>query len=166
MTDQDDPDERRTEGVRIIGAQEAAEAAGRPDVVRRRRGGEKRFGDRPDKPAPAADLPKITISTTEGDASHPDRFGSVPVVRPESGLDPAPQWADDPEELYGPTDDDGARINVGHARLLPADEDPFAPAGAQDPYDLPEPTPDPYAPPPEDVADDPFAERSDADAFY
>ena len=149
MTDQDDPDERRTEGVRIIGAQEAAEAAGRPDVVRRRRGGEKRYGDRPDKPAPASDLPKITISTSESDSgAHPDRFGSVPVVRPEpGGSDESPQWADEPEELYGPTDDDGARISVGHARIIPAeDEDPFAPAGAQDPYELPDPTPDPYAP--------------------
>ena len=149
MTDQDDPDERRTEGVRIIGAQESAEAAGRPDVVRRRRGGEKRYGDRPDKPAPASDLPKITISTSESDSgAHPDRFGSVPVVRPEpGGSDESPQWADEPEELYGPTDDDGARISVGHARIIPAeDEDPFAPADAQDPYELPDPTPDPNAP--------------------
>lgn len=165
MTDQDEPDERRTEGVRIIGAQEAAEAAGRPDVVRRRRGGEKRYGDRPDKPAADSDLPKITISTSESDTgSHPDRFGSVPVVRPDSaGSESEPQWAEDPDELYGPTDDDGTRINVGHARIIPAlDDDPFAPAGAQDPYDLPEPTPDPYAPPPGGagtfISGDPFAE--------
>jgi len=144
MTDQDDPDERRTEGVRIIGAQEAAEAAGRPDVVRRRRGGEKRFGDRPDEPAPASDLPKITISTTEGDA-HGDRYGTVPVVRPDRGAaDDEPQWADDPTELYGPTDDEGERINVGHARLLPADDpDEDARGSYDDPFGGPSPFADP-----------------------
>ena len=167
MTDQDDSDERRTEGVRIIGAQEAAEAAGRPDVVRRRRGGEKRFGDRPDEPAPNTDLPKITISTTESDPGS-DRFGSVPVVRPEGVADDEPRWADD--DLYGPTDDDGERINVGHARIIePEPEDHFAPAEpADDPYSSPFDTPDPFAPsaadpyrePAYDVGgdDDPFAD--------
>ncbi|MHB1137918.1 MAG: phosphatidate cytidylyltransferase [Microthrixaceae bacterium] len=190
MTDQDEPDERRTEGVRIIGAQEAAEAAGRPDVVRRRRGGEKRFGDRPDEPAPATDLPKITISTTEGDpAAHGDRLGSVPVRA--DGADESPRWADD--DLYGPTDDAGERINVGHARIIrpesddlaeeddatPAEDpfgshdrpDPFAPGGDpyaayDDPYSTPgdayAPADDPYAP----VADDPYAPVHDeADPF-
>jgi phosphatidate cytidylyltransferase len=170
MTDQDDPDERRTEGVRIIGAQEAAEAAGRPDVVRRRRGSEKRFGDRPDRPAPASDLPKITISTTEGDGT-PERFGSAPVVRPaRGGADESPQWAEDPEDLYGPTDDDGTRINVGHARILPAedaapdsgpgdawaDDDPFgdpAPFSETGPFGDPAPYADPA--PYSDAAGDP-----------
>ena len=165
MTDQDEPDERRTEGVRIIGAQEAAEAAGRPDVVRRRRGGEKRFGDRPDEPAPATDLPKITISTTESDAgSHSDRFGSVPVVRPDTPPDEAPRWADD-DELYGPTDDAGERINVGHARIIrpegdDAADDPYAPLG-DDPFGSERP--DPFAP---SAADDPFAPTSGGDDPY
>lgn len=126
MTDHDENDEtgqKRTEGVRIIGAQEAAEAAGRPDVVRRRRRSEKRFGDRPDKPAPDSDLPKITISTTETDVPRGGRMGSVPIVRPGSaGPEPdwaEPAWADEPK-TYGPTDDDGERINVGHARIVPA----------------------------------------------
>jgi len=98
MTDQHDPDdvegrveEPRSEGVRIIGAQEAAEAAGRPDVARRRRRGEKRFGDRPDEPEPAADLPKVRISTSEPDPG--DRFGSVPVVPAAD----EPRWADSPD---------------------------------------------------------------------
>ncbi|MGB6058472.1 MAG: phosphatidate cytidylyltransferase [Microthrixaceae bacterium] len=134
MTDQDDYDEKRTEGVRIIGAQEAAEAAGRPDVVRRRRRSEKRFGDRPDKPEVDSDLPKIRISTTETDRTRGDDRGSAPLVRPGSA-GPEPDWADpnwsdsDPddaetsEELrtYGPIDDDGERINVGHARIIPAE---------------------------------------------
>ncbi|MGB3412201.1 MAG: phosphatidate cytidylyltransferase [Microthrixaceae bacterium] len=134
MTDQDDYDEKRTEGVRIIGAQEAAEAAGRPDVVRRRRRSEKRFGDRPDKPEVDSDLPKIRISTTETDRTRGDDRGSAPLVRPGSA-GPEPDWADpnwsdsDPDEpetsdgprTYGPIDDDGERINVGHARIIPAE---------------------------------------------
>ncbi|MCB1266727.1 MAG: hypothetical protein KDB19_01285, partial [Microthrixaceae bacterium] len=62
MTDHDDPgriEEPRSEGVRIIGAQEAAEAAGRSDVARRRRTGEKRYGDRPDSAAPGEGLPTV-----------------------------------------------------------------------------------------------------------
>lgn len=111
MSNDDAPEDRRTEGVRILGAQEAAEAAGRPDVVRRRRRGEKRFGDRPDAPEPTSDLPKITISTTEGEPA--DRYGE-PVAAP----------AQDPE-----------RAGFGHARLVdPEPEDPAEPA---DPGDEP-----------------------------
>ena len=62
MSDNDAPEERRTEGVRIIGAQEAAEAAGRPDVVRRRRRSEKRYGDRPDAPEPVSSSPRTLIT--------------------------------------------------------------------------------------------------------
>lgn len=101
MTDNDEQEKPRTEGVRIIGAQEAAEAAGRPDVVRRRRGGEKRFGDRPDKPKPSSDLPKITISTTEGDAT--------------SG---------GPDEEYPGGYGDPSVPSLGHARIIPAGDDP------------------------------------------
>src|SRR3954451_14674276 len=50
----DDEDERKakdpTEGVRIIGAEEAAEAVERGDVAPRRAEGELRFGDRPEAP--------------------------------------------------------------------------------------------------------------------
>jgi phosphatidate cytidylyltransferase len=88
-----------SEGVRILGAQEAAEATGRHDVVRR---GEraKRFGDRPESPKPASDLPRITISSTEGHGNA-DQFGAVPVV-PSTG---------------SPS---GERPGVGHARVAPA----------------------------------------------
>jgi phosphatidate cytidylyltransferase len=126
MSDNDEPTDRRTEGVRIIGAQEAAEAAGRPDVVRRRRGGEKRYGDRPDTPEPASDLPKITISTTED--SHADRFGSVPVVQPGTGpRDDEPRWSsgDDLPPAYG---EHSERGGFGHARIV---DD--APSGADAP---------------------------------
>lgn len=104
---QDDSDPRESgrsgagsEGVRILGAQEAAEATGRHDVVRR---GErsKRFGDRPEAPDPVGDLPRITISSTE-DRGSADHFGAVPVV-PSSG---------------SPS---GERPGVGHARVAPAE---------------------------------------------
>lgn len=120
MSDTEEPDEHRTEGVRIIGAQEAAEAAARPDVVHRRKGREKRYGDRPDEPEATSDLPKITISTTETDGpTDPGRFGAVPVVRPEDDPDADPQWA-------GDTDSEAADRpgGYGHARLIePADHD-------------------------------------------
>jgi phosphatidate cytidylyltransferase len=76
------PSRGPSEGVRIIGAQEAAEATGRHDVVRRREPRRKRFGDRPDTPEPEPDLPRITISSSEAGAA--DRFGPVPIVPPPS----------------------------------------------------------------------------------
>lgn len=114
MSDNEEPEDRRTEGVRIIGAQEAAEAAARPDVVRRRTRREKRYGDRPDEPEPASDLPKITISTTESESSDPDRFGAVPVVRPEGEWAPegSPRWADEEEPERDPN------AGFGHARIV------------------------------------------------
>ncbi|MFV0317852.1 MAG: phosphatidate cytidylyltransferase [Microthrixaceae bacterium] len=90
-----------SEGVRILGAQEAAEATGRHDVVRR---GErdKRFGDRPDAPEPTGDLPRITISSTEGSSSS-SGFGAVPVVSSE-------------------TRSPRADSSLGHARVAPDEE--------------------------------------------
>jgi phosphatidate cytidylyltransferase len=121
MSDNDAPDDRRTEGVRIIGAQEAAEAAGRPDVVRRRRRSEKRYGDRPDAPEPASDLPKITISTTEGDGG--DLYGD-PVAQPDPGAG-AEQWSSG----YGAYDDP-ERAGYGHARIVGDDPEDSADAAA------------------------------------
>lgn len=134
MSDQDDPsehddvghhDEPRTEGVRIIGAQEAAEAAGRPDVARRRRRGEKGFGDRPDEPAVSSDLPRITISTTEPDPGDAGRFGAAPTVRPGEPLGPEvahppadePRWADE-EQGFAAVPPADARPSFGHARVV------------------------------------------------
>ncbi len=130
MSDQDDhddeeldePQERRTEGVRIIGAQEAAAAAGRPDVVRRRRGSEKRYGDRPDAPPVSEDLPRITISTTEHD-DDPGR-GAVPgdpAARPSGDRGAEPQWRTEDREAGGPD-------SYGHARVVREhdDESPVA----------------------------------------
>lgn len=119
MTDHDDADpgaadddrveEPRSEGVRIIGAEEAATAAGRSDVVRRRRRGEKRYGDRPDAPEPTESLPTVRISTSDPEPDDGSDLGSVPVVRPRPE---EPRWVDD---------DAPGR---GHARVLPAEPDP------------------------------------------
>lgn len=171
MSDDDAPEERRTEGVRIIGAQEAAEAAGRPDVVRRRRRSEKRYGDRPDAPEPASDLPKITISTTEGEA--PERYGedryAGQVIQP--GRDPEDQNDTWPEPVYGAYDDP-ERAGFGHARIVAAEDDDAAaladvgaPAEAGT-YPAPE-WDDPYEPPSWDRGEDlaPASEPSGPDPY-
>lgn len=181
MSDDDAPDERRTEGVRIIGAQEAADAADRPDVVRRRRGSEKRYGDRPDAPAAASDLPKITISTTEGEMG--ERYGLSGTARPEH--DPAapdPQWSNSGPGAY----DDPERAGYGHARIVPAADpvaaadptaaagpeprsvgreadEPFEPAATREPVGAPE-WDDPYVAPTWSRGDDPFGEPSPTEA--
>jgi len=167
MNDQDDQDdqefdeprERRTEGVRIIGAQEAAAAAGRPDVVRRRRGAEKRYGDRPDAPAASEDLPRITISTTE----HDDGAGSgsgvaEPAARPAGDPGAEPQWRTEDRAA-------GGRDSYGHARVV--SEDPGA--GSDDSLDLDdvagdasEAAPEPPAPAPESSGPEPDPMRSPA----
>ncbi|UDY36860.1 phosphatidate cytidylyltransferase [Dermatobacter hominis] len=151
MTDHDDPgrvEEPRSEGVRIIGAQEAAEAAGRPDVARRRRRGEKRYGDRPDQPEPDEALPTVRISTSDEGDDPADRFGEVPVVRPRSD---EPRWADDEPGTRG----------YGHARALPAeDEYELEPADEPDPYAPADEVPDWGTEQP--GAEDPFAAPDDS----
>ena len=57
--DDDEPKRPEQEGVRIIGAEEAAEALGRGDVAHRKGEAEPRFGDRPE--APDVDGPRPTI---------------------------------------------------------------------------------------------------------
>ncbi len=121
MSDQNDPEERRTEGVRIIGAQEAAEAAGRPDVVRRRRRSEKKFGDRPDRPNLDSDGPMIKISTTEPTDDPTGVLGSTPVVRPSAG---------DASDVIGGSGEGSSTSKFGHARIVAAaDETPSEEAG-------------------------------------
>lgn len=129
-------EEPRSEGVRIIGAQEAAEAAGRTGVSRRRRQGEKRYGDRPDRPESGEDLPKVRISTSDPDWPDAD-FGSAPVVAPR------------PEE-HRWADDDDSPVGHGHARALPPEPSSVEP-----------PAPDP-APDPETTGSDPFAAGDDS----
>jgi phosphatidate cytidylyltransferase len=90
--------EDKTEGVRIIGAEEAAEAIERGDVAPRRAEGELRFGDRPEAPPedvrPAMRFP---LPAEESDALDRPRVSpppSEPVAPPPA---PAmPHWTDPP----------------------------------------------------------------------
>ncbi|MBV9950453.1 MAG: phosphatidate cytidylyltransferase [Acidimicrobiia bacterium] len=72
-----------TEGVRIIGAEEAAEALERGDVASRRGDDEPRFGDRP-KPPPVGPKPALRFPLGADDPAELD------AVRPASsgGFDP------------------------------------------------------------------------------
>lgn len=120
VEDDEDPPRQPNEGVRILGAQEAAEATGRHDVVRKRERG-KKYGDRPDSPDPGGDLPRITISSSEAPNPEADRFGPVPIVPPPaSSVSPPP--ADEPRWR-----DEGGG-GMGHARVpkedLVPDNDP------------------------------------------
>jgi phosphatidate cytidylyltransferase len=67
-----------TEGVRIIGAEEAAEALERGDVASRRGDDEPRFGDRP-KPPPVGPKPALRFPLGADDPADLD------AVRPASG---------------------------------------------------------------------------------
>lgn len=64
-----------TEGVRIIGAEEAAEAASRPDVVGRIPADRPKFGDRP---ATDDTPPPLHLPAPETD--DPNTFGAVPII--------------------------------------------------------------------------------------
>ena len=83
-----------TEGVRIIGAEEAAEALERDDVAKRRPHHEKRFGDRPEAPPEDGPRPAIRfpLSQTE-DASGVERHRSCPR-RPRRGDTSMPHWTE------------------------------------------------------------------------
>ena len=69
-----------TEGVRIIGAEEAAEAASRPDVVSRIPADRPKFGDRGAKGDDAP--PPLRFPAPEAD--DPNTFGAVPIISPDS----------------------------------------------------------------------------------
>ncbi len=75
----DDSQGPPTGGVRIIGAQEAAEAVARGDVGRRRDEGDVGYGDRPE--APADDGRPVLRFPRPIDSQDPSSFGAVPVVR-------------------------------------------------------------------------------------
>jgi phosphatidate cytidylyltransferase len=95
--DKDNADDK-TEGVRIIGAEEAAEAIERGEVAPRRAEGELRYGDRPEAPPedvrPAIRFP---LPAEESDALDRPRVSPPP---PESMLPPPaplmPHWTDPP----------------------------------------------------------------------
>lgn len=82
-------EEPPSEGVRIIGPEEAAEAEGRPDVASRRGEGEPRFGDRPAEPD---EHPRPSLRFPLDSSSDPSRIERPPV-------DPAPGPVTGPVEL-------------------------------------------------------------------
>jgi phosphatidate cytidylyltransferase len=85
---QEEEPKEKTEGVRIIGAEEAAEAMERGDVAQRRGEGELRFGDRPARP-PEDARPALRFPLPPEDKDG--------VARPKPMVPPSlPHWADPP----------------------------------------------------------------------
>ncbi len=95
-----DPEDKRSdppsEGVRIIGAEEAAEALERGDVAQRRGDDQPRYGDRPNPPAP--DGPRPVLRFPLGSSSDP-RDIERPAVAPDEPIsEPVelPHWTEPP----------------------------------------------------------------------
>ena len=86
----------RTEGVRIIGAEEAARAVDRDDVVQRRGEDEPKFGDVPEPPS---DDKKPVMRFPLPESSDPSRFGAVPIVK--AAVEDESGEEDDPDESSG-----------------------------------------------------------------
>src|SRR5690349_390550 len=92
-------DERKdppSEGVRIIGAEEAAEALERGDVAPRRGDDEPRYGDRPTQPA--TDGPRPVLRFPLGSSSDPRDIERPPVAPSEPISEPVdlPHWTEPP----------------------------------------------------------------------
>jgi phosphatidate cytidylyltransferase len=158
-----DWDERRrkpqrdpTEGVRIIGADEAAEALERGDAHHRLSEDEPRFGDRP--PTPTSDGPRPALRFPLGSSDDPASFerpATVPVP-PRAEAPELSHWAGsaaeevpnmsrrDPrerDEAWSPYVDSGPRWRDDQ----PAEQPPGPPGGAWPP---PDPRVPPQPPPP------------------
>ena len=117
-----------TEGVRIIGAEEAAEALERGDVASRRGGAEPRYGDRP-KPPPVGPRPALRFPLDNSEL-RPD----APSVRPASGIEFEP--------LAGIGDPAGGRRfdpMIEGAEPVAADHDPTDPGYEPLPIEIDEP---------------------------
>lgn len=82
-----------TEGVRLIGADEAAEVLERDDIRRRRREGEPRYGDRP--APPPADGPRPTLRFPLDSYDDPNTIERPPVVpvKPRTEAPELSHWA-------------------------------------------------------------------------
>jgi phosphatidate cytidylyltransferase len=75
--DEDEKPKDTTEGVRIIGAEEAAEALERGEVAPRRAEGQLGFGDRPEAP-PEGVIPAVRFPLPADDDVEPDRLRPRP----------------------------------------------------------------------------------------
>lgn len=85
-----------SEGVRIIGADEAAQAMERDDVVSRRGEDTPRFGDRPEQP-PAGPRPALRFPLdAAADPSRIERPPVDPAPDPVTGPVELPHWTDPP----------------------------------------------------------------------
>jgi phosphatidate cytidylyltransferase len=84
----------KTEGVRIIGAEEAAEALERGDVAPRRGEGELKYGDRPAPPPEDAPRPAVRFPLPAEEADAALRPRVVPTPPPPAA--PMPHWTDPP----------------------------------------------------------------------
>lgn len=106
MTDEgrSDRDDKRTEppseGVRIIGAEEAAEALERGDVAPRRGDDQPRYGDRPSSPDAEGPRPVLRFplgtSSDPLDVSRPSVSPSTPISEPISEPVELPHWTEPP----------------------------------------------------------------------
>ena len=98
--DQERPEDKRTdppsEGVRIIGAEEAAEALERGDVAQRRGDDEPRYGDRPH--SPVGDGPRPVLRFPLGSSSDPRDIERPVVAAPDpiSEQVELPHWTEPP----------------------------------------------------------------------
>ena len=89
----EEPSADKTEGVRIIGAEEAAEALERGDVAPRRGEGELKYGDRPESPPEdARPAVRFPLPADESDAVTRPKPMSGPAPAPPS----MPHWTDPP----------------------------------------------------------------------
>lgn len=98
--DHDRPEDKRpdppTEGVRIIGAEEAAEAIERGDVAQRRGDGQPRYGDRPQ--SSTGEGPRPMLRFPLGSSSDPRDIERPPVAPhdPISEQVELPHWTEPP----------------------------------------------------------------------
>ncbi len=98
-TESEKPKPPRTEGVRIIGAEEAARAVDREDVVQRRGEDEPKFGDVPESPESPSDDKRPVMRFPLPESSDPSRFGAVPIVK--AAVDDESAEGDDEDESAG-----------------------------------------------------------------
>jgi phosphatidate cytidylyltransferase len=89
------PRKDSTEGVRIIGAQEAAEALERDDVAKRRPDDAPRYGDRPESPPEGGPRPAIRFPLSN--VADPSAVDRPPLVPPTPPRQPdLPHWSEPP----------------------------------------------------------------------
>jgi phosphatidate cytidylyltransferase len=90
----DDDDRVPDDGVRIIGADEAAERIGSDDVAHRRRDDEPRFGDRPEQPAERDTRPTIRFPLAADEVPRSAAAASQPFVASDDTA--MPHWTEPP----------------------------------------------------------------------